>query len=83
MPLNWFVSIISTLVWMAAVDGDGANEDYYDYNDLQAVALLTNDNTADFDWDKKIADPIVSNASLSTFKVSIYSEPTRLVRAKC
>ena len=50
-------------------DGEATNDEYYDYNDLQAVALLTNDNMADFDWSKTIADPIGKNASLSTFSV--------------
>ena len=52
-------------------EAEGANnDDDYDYNDLQAVALLTNDNMADFDWNKEIVDPsVVTNGSLSTFKV--------------
>ena len=38
---------------MESANGDAGDEDY-DYNDLQAVALLTNENVADFDWTKAV-----------------------------
>ena len=33
------------------------------------MSVLANDDGTDFDWNKKIADPIVNNSSISTFKV--------------
>ena len=52
---------------------EGAEE--YDYNDLQAVALLTNENVADFDWNKPILDPATSTGPLPTFKVGTSDQP--------
>lgn len=52
------------------MNGEGTGDEYYDYNDLQAVALLTNENMADFDWTKPIVDSGGNNGSLPTLKVA-------------
>lgn len=52
------------------MNGEGTGDEYYDYNDLQAVALLTNENMADFDWTKPIVGSGGNNESLPTLKVA-------------
>lgn len=41
----------------------------YDYSDLQAVALLTNDSGTDFDWSKPVVDITGHDGSLPAFGV--------------
>ncbi|KAI9556129.1 hypothetical protein GHT06_018703 [Daphnia sinensis] len=69
-------SVLDIGVWNPdTIDGNNQNgtgetvDEDYDYSDLQAVALLTNENGADFDWSKPVVDISGLEGSLPKFGV--------------